>query len=89
MRTNIQYVVTKESDDGTFLINDKIRLEENGDISSLNNCGWIDKEKVHLATKGMKYKINASYYKYKREKLSKKIEEISDLLVDIDQEYEI
>ena len=57
----MRYIVTKESDDGTFLVGDIIRYEEDGAIVCINGGGWIDKNDVRIATMGMECIFDKKY----------------------------
>jgi len=54
MRTGIYYIVTNASKHGEFLVGDRIRLLENGDILNLDARGWMLSENIAEATEGMK-----------------------------------
>lgn len=51
-------MVTKASKGKTFLAGDHIRLLENGDVICQEAHGWIDKEDVPAATKGMEFDLD-------------------------------
>lgn len=52
------YIVTKESDDGTFQVGDHISFYLDGSIVCKEACGWIDKNEVFEATKGMEIELD-------------------------------
>lgn len=64
-----RYIVIKSSDDGTFQAGDKIRLEDDGDISNFTFKGWLEKKDVDEATKGMEVKIDTDWIDKKRKRL--------------------
>lgn len=41
MKLGKQYIVTKESDDGTFLVGDRISLNSDGSINCIESKGWV------------------------------------------------
>ena len=57
MIQGVLYVVTKESDDGTFEVGDLIQLLKDGGILCRQARGWIDAEDVPEAIKGMEYEV--------------------------------
>ena len=76
MKHGIQYVVTKEGDDGTFVVGDRLRLYSNGDIGCIDAEGWIDKEDVDSALKGAEFEIDPHWADWRRKKL---LEELANL----------
>ena len=62
-------IVTKKSDDGTFFVGDHIIFEENGSISCIEAQGWIDKEDVPSATKGMESVLDRIYIEKRKREL--------------------
>lgn len=69
MRIGVRYVVTKASDDGTFERGDHITANEDMTISCLEARGWIEKEDVPEATKGMECEVDKEWLQKKREKV--------------------
>jgi len=61
---SVRYVVTKASDDGTFEVGDHIKFLENGSILCVEAEGWIDKEYVEKASKGMEYELDKDYIRW-------------------------
>lgn len=49
------YIVTKPSDDGTFLLDDHVYLDEDGCIVCVEAGGWITKEDADEAIKGARF----------------------------------
>lgn len=80
MKIKTRYIVIKSSDDGTFLKGDHIYLNEDGSISCLEASGWIDKENVEEATKGMEMGIDKEYYRNIDIKLKKFLKGNDDIL---------
>ena len=46
MERGMRYVVTKDSDDGTFVVGDKIELLHDNAIGNWTVGGWIDAEET-------------------------------------------
>jgi hypothetical protein len=59
---NTRYIVTKSSDDETFIIGDQITLNEEGVILNHTARGWIDAKEVADAMFGLEVKIDKDYY---------------------------
>jgi hypothetical protein len=57
MIQGVLYVVTKESDDGTFEVGDLIQLLKDGAIHCRSAGGWVVPENVPEAIKGMEYEV--------------------------------
>lgn len=76
-----RYIITKSSDDGTFQTGDKIRLEDNGDISSFTMRGWIEKKDVEEATRGMKVKLDTEWIDRKKKSLLDELAKLEVLLI--------
>jgi len=60
MIVGVRYIVTKESDDTTFRVNDVIILEQNGDIYS-PGLGWITSDCLSVSVVGMEIKLDKEY----------------------------
>jgi hypothetical protein len=58
MKPGIRYIVTKESDDGTFEAGCRIKLDRDGKIINYDAGGWLDAEDVPVAIKGMECEID-------------------------------
>ena len=54
-------IVTKESDDGTFMLGDHIIFYGDGAIGCVEAGGWISIEDVEEASKGMGWEIGNKY----------------------------
>jgi hypothetical protein len=74
MNINLRYIVTKKSDDGTFQKGDHICFYKDGAIGCTEAQGWIDKENVEEATKGMLYEVDKEWLKKKKKDLTKILE---------------
>jgi hypothetical protein len=79
MKTGIRYIITKNSDDGTFEAGDRILLSKDGSIICADARGWIDKEDVEEAIKGMEYKADQAWVEAEREKLNRQIKQLEEL----------
>jgi len=66
---NIVYVVTKPSNDSTFLLGDHIIFNADGSITCKEAQGWIDKEHVKEAVCGMKWEIDQAWIDREIDKL--------------------
>ena len=71
----MRYIVTKESDDGTFEVGDHIWLNADGSISCMEACGWIDADDVAEAEKGMEIEIDQEWV----DRQKKKFRELFDV----------
>lgn len=76
MQTNIRYLVTKGSNDGTFEVGDIIKLESNGDILCYQARGWITAEDVAEAVKGMEFEVHKEHYDTLRKKLTEQLKSL-------------
>jgi len=66
-------IVTKGSDDGTFIKGDHIIIYDNGDIGCLEAGGFILANEVPYATKGMLCEIDKEYINRKKQNLKAKL----------------
>ena len=73
VNTGRRYVVIKESNNGTFVVGDHIRFNEDGSISCLEAQGWVDTCDVAEATAGMLVKIDKKWIRLKKRKLLKEL----------------
>lgn len=71
MKRGIMYIVTKGSDDGTFVVGDCIVLKDDGSICCIEAHGWIDAGDVPMATEGMCCEVDEKWRKNELEKLEK------------------
>lgn len=79
MTPNIHYIVTKASDDHTFLVGDRIKLLETGEILCIEAHGWLDKQDVAEAIVGMEYIVDEKWIEQERESLIAKLNMLSNL----------
>ena len=60
MKNEVHYIVTKQSDDGTFKVGDEIYLEKRGMVSlaivSITAGGWVNMPEEEEGTIGMEVK---------------------------------
>lgn len=80
MEINTRYIVTKGSDDGTFEVGDHIILNTYGNIRCQEAQGWIDKEDVEEAMKGVDYRIDWEYYEHLHEQFTSRLTELDEIL---------
>ena len=76
MKQGLRYVVTKESDDGTFSVGDHIWMCVNGDVASQEAHGWIDKADIEEATRGMEVEVDSEWAERRRKKLLQELAEL-------------
>ena len=76
MKQGLRYVVTKESDDGTFGVGDHIWMCVNWDVASREEQGWIDKADVEEATRGMEVEVDSEWAERRRKKLLQELAEL-------------
>lgn len=72
MMLGIRYIVTVGSEDGTFLLGDKITLLKDGCI--MCDGGWIEASEVSEATAGMKIKLDEEWINRKQAKLQAELQ---------------
>ena len=84
MKVGTRYIVTKESDDGTFEVGDQVTLLESGDLLCMEGGGWIESSDVEEATQGMEIKIDKEWVKKQKAILMK---ELAQLEKDIENEH--
>jgi hypothetical protein len=68
------FVVTKGSDDGTLLTGDHITFYRDGSVGCKEAGGWIDKEDVESAMRGVEYTLDVEYMTKKYKKLKEEME---------------
>lgn len=76
MKQGLRYVVTKESDDGTFGVGDHVWMCANGDIASQEAQGWIDAKDVDEATIGMDVTVDTEWAERRRKRLLQELAEL-------------
>jgi len=74
MITGVVYLVTKESDDGTFLVGDHISLNDDGSINCREAGGWVEAEDAVTAVIGMEVQVDRVWLNGKKDRLSKDME---------------
>ena len=77
MKHGMRYVVTKDSDDGTFVVGDKIELLHDNAIGNWTVGGWIDEVDVQEATAGMEVEIDTVCLNMKKDSLRKRLDQLS------------
>jgi hypothetical protein len=70
-------IVTKESDDGTFLVGDHLFYYEDGTVLCKEAGGWLDKEDVAEASIGMECEDNKPYLDAIAERLQSRLDKIT------------
>ncbi len=77
---SVRYVVTKGSDDGTFMAGDHVRLNGDGSISCREAAGWIEAEDVPASTKGWRLELDVDWYIARLTKIDEESAEIAKML---------
>jgi hypothetical protein len=81
MKPNIRYIVTKSSDDETFLVGDKIELDDGGNIFLISgDSGWIESKDVEKAINGMEYILDREFHLGEIDKKKKELDEMNKIL---------
>lgn len=70
---DVRYIVTRASDDDTFVVGDRIRLYADGSIGNQQAVGWVDAEDVAEATRGMLIEVDAAWYARRKDALDAQI----------------
>ena len=68
-----RYIITKESDDGTFKVGDHVIFYGDGSIGCVEAKGWILPHEAALALVGAKYQKDHEYYKNQIKKFKKEM----------------
>lgn len=76
MIKNIRYIVTKGSDDTTFVKDDVIVMHGDGVIMSVQAGGWIEAIDVDDATVGMEIEEDKEWIKAERIRLQKELDNL-------------
>lgn len=71
-----QYIVTRASDDGTFVVGDHISMDTDGSIVCYEAEGWIEPSDVEQAIKGAVVEIDQEWVASRKARL---IEELATL----------
>ena len=77
MERGMRYVVTKDSDDGTFVVGDKIELLHDNAVGNWTVGGWIDEVDVQEATAGMEVEIDTVWLNRKKDVLQKQLDQLN------------
>lgn len=79
MEVGVIYTVTHPSEGGEFRPGDRIILDTCGAISCREAAGWIDREDVADATKGMRVEVDAKWLAARRQKLLAMLAELDGI----------
>ena len=77
MEQGMRYIVTKDSDDGTFVVGDKIELLHDNAVGNWTVGGWIDAVDVPEATAGMEVEIDTVWLNRKKDVLQKQLDQLN------------
>ena len=77
MERGMRYVVTKDSNDGTFVVGDKIELLHDNAVGNWTVGGWIDAVDVPEATAGMEVEIDTVWLNRKKDVLQKQLDQLN------------
>ena len=77
MEQGMRYTVTKDSDDGTFVVGDKIELLHDNAVGNWTVGGWIDAVDVPEATAGMEVEIDTVWLNRKKDVLQKQLDQLN------------
>jgi hypothetical protein len=70
------FLVTKGSDDGTFIKGDHIVFYDDGCIGCFEAAGWILVDDLPEATKGLEYTLDIDYVKKRLAHIEKEAEQL-------------
>ena len=73
MKVGTPYLVTKESDDGSFQVGDQITLTIDGSISNIQAEGWLEAEDLVDATAGMECEVDRARLQRRKESLLRRL----------------
>ena len=76
MKIGKRYFVTKESNDGTFEVGDRICLHADGDIICTEVEWCVEAKYVNEAIKGMEIKVDQEWVERRRKQLLKELEDL-------------
>mgnify|MGYP006273766997 CR=1 FL=1 len=79
MKIGERYIVTKESNDGTFRKGDHIKLCDNGDVICWEAEGWITADEVTEAISGMEYKIDSEWAERRKKELLAELARLNEI----------
>ena len=77
MEQGVRYIVTKDSDDGTFVVGDKVELLHDNAVGNWTVGGWIDAVDVQEATAGMEVEIDTVWLNRKKDVLQKQLDQLN------------
>ena len=77
MEQGMRYIVTKDSNDGTFVVGDKIELLHDNAVGNWTVGGWIDAVDVPEATAGMEVEIDIVWLNRKKDVLQKQLDQLN------------
>jgi hypothetical protein len=80
MQLGVVYVVTQSSTNGEFLVGERVRLMDNGDIMNISIGGWITSENVDAATEGMFLKVDEEWLSTKRKYIQEQLELLDSIV---------
>lgn len=72
-----RYRVTKRSKHGEFQVGDLVRLLDDGCVSNVKACGWIEAEDVPAATKGWEIELDREWLAKRRADLEAQLAEVA------------
>lgn len=68
-----RYVVTRASDDGTFVVGDHLTLHVDGTIGCYEAEGWIEQSDVEQAMKGVVVEIDKKWLANRKAMLTEEL----------------
>ena len=77
MEHGMRYIVIKDSNDGTFVVGDKIELLHDNAVGNWTVGGWIDAVDVQEATAGMEVEIDTVWLNRKKDVLQKQLDQLN------------
>lgn len=83
LKPGIRYIVTKQSDDGTFMPDDLIKLNSDGSISIINEQAFIPADELGDGLAGVGVKVDVEWVKQKLIKAKENYTAILDTLVEL------
>lgn len=75
MKTGVPYIVTRESDDGSFQIGEKIRRLATGEVVN-DQTWWPSKHNPSRAVIGMECEVDRHRIQQRKEKLLRRLAEL-------------
>jgi len=76
MKAGRKYIVTKASDSQEFLVGDHFVFDRSGAITCIEAQGWMEKQYVPDAIKGMEFVLDKQWAIARREKLIKELQDL-------------